>query len=135
MILINQGETNTVAVTLFEKTTIAEADVHYLFQFTSPDTQTSVYCIPTDTSEFKSRYNLFEIEETDTPDPLAGQVSLKPSGQWAYYVYEQESDTNLDPAGLTLVESGICRVDKEFVGPEAYDSQPKTWTVYNKDNV
>lgn len=135
MILINQGQTNKVAVTLYEKTTIAADLVHYLFQFQSTDEKTSVYCIPTDISEFISRYNLFEIAENDDPDPLAGEVSLKPSGQWNYFVYEQESASNLDPTGLTLVESGICRVDKVNEAPDTYDAPTPTWTVYNKDNV
>lgn len=135
MILIHQGQANTVAVTLYEKTTIAAADVHYLFQFTTPDLNTSQYCIPTDTSDFISRYNKFTITENDAPNPLTGQVSLKPSGQWHYYVYEQESAVNLDPTGLTLVESGICRVEKVVTGPTEYDSQPTEWKVYNKANI
>lgn len=135
MILIHQGQDNTVAVTLYEKTTIAAADVHYLFKFFNQETKTSQYCIPTDTSDFISRYNKFTITENDAPDPLTGEVSLKPTGQWHYYVYEQESTTNLDPTGLTLVESGICRVEKVVTGPVEYDDQPTTWTIYNKANI
>lgn len=129
MIKITRGTINDVVVTLYEKTTIAVDDVHYLFQFTKFDANESTYCIPTDTSDYINRYNEFEILETDSPDPLAGEVSLQ-EGRYYYYVYEQESTTNLDPSGLTLVESGIVTVYEAPAADDVYQSTSPTYDIY-----
>lgn len=130
MIKITKGTTNTVALTLLEKTTIAADLVHYLFQFTNTASNASVYFIAEDISDFKSRYNLFEIVETDNPDPLAGEVELTLRDQWHYFIFEQESDSNLDPEGLTLVESGIVTVVGATTAPTEYKTESDIFTVY-----
>ena len=130
MIFLTRGQANTVAVTLYEKTTIDPDLVYYLFQFTNAQTNVSVYCIPTDTSQFINRYNLFSITETGSPDPLAGEVTLD-KGEQHYFVYEQLSSTNLDPSGLTLVESGIVRVYEAPASDDIYQNTSPLYEVYN----
>lgn len=132
MIKIQRGASNTVALTLYEKTTIAADDAHYLFEFINAQSNQKRYFIGIDTSNFISRYNLFTIVETEdpAPDPLAGEVTLEQAGQWHYFVYEQESDSNLDPTGLTLVESGFVQVTETAVADSVYQSTPIEYQVY-----
>lgn len=104
MIVIEKNQANVVVVTLEEKRTITNAK--YLFVFTNDQSVSDIsYCIPTDTSLYPERYNKFSITDTPSPAALSGQVNLKP-GFHKYFIYEQASSTNLDPAGLTLVEQG-----------------------------
>ena len=119
-----------MAVTLYEKTTLPYATVKYLFQFINDQTNVSSYCIPTDTSGFINRYNLFSIVDTASPDPLAGEVELD-RGEYHYFVYEQLSDSNLDPTGLTLVESGITRVHEASAADTIYQNTSTNYQVYN----
>ena len=130
MIFLTRGQANTVAVTLYEKTTLPYDTVQYLFEFKNDQTNVSSYCIPTDTSDFINRYNLFSIVETSSPDPLAGEVELD-KGEYHYFVYEQLSTTNLDPTGLTLVESGIVRVYTAPTADTIYQNTSTNYQVYN----
>jgi hypothetical protein len=101
----NQVNSN-ITLTLTEKTTIVDAN--YLFQFTSDQTKEDYFLICQDlaTTEQKKRFNLFDITE-GVDDPLNSGIILGLTGRYHYYIYEQVSDTNLDPTGLTIVERGI----------------------------
>jgi len=130
MIYITKASSNTVALTLWEKTTIALDLVQYLFIFDNAQTNETTAFIAEDTSDFINRYNLFTIVENDNPDPLAGEVSLD-RGRYNYYVYEQESTTNLDPTGLTLVESGFVTVYAARAADTTYATSATQYEVYN----
>lgn len=104
MLSIVKASANTIVVTLEEKTTLTGV-VYYLWKFVNDQDGSIDYCIATDTSSYGYRYNKFTITEQANPTPLSGQVSLQ-LGFGKYYVYEQASSTNLNPAGLTLVEQG-----------------------------
>jgi hypothetical protein len=107
VIRLTQAQANDVTVTLTEVGTAS----HYLFAFTSEATQQTVYCVADDTSPYQARYNQFTITEVSaSPDPLAAEVTLFPTGQWYYHIYANTNATNLDPTGLTLLERGICIV-------------------------
>jgi|GEM_PF-1066173 len=137
MIKLLQNQTNNITVTLYENTTIV-SPVYYLFQFINDDTNESVYCTATDISPNTVRYNNFDITLVDAnsspaPEPTLGIITLKPSGSWKYNVYQQASETNIDPL-LTgdLVETGRVSVIGDVV-PEkvTYTSEEnKTNTVY-----
>ncbi len=101
----NQVNSN-ITLTLTEKTTIVDAN--YLFQFTSDQTKEDYFLICQDlaTTEQKKRFNLFDITE-GVDDPLNSSIILGLTGRYHYYIYEQVSDTNLNPTGLTIVERGI----------------------------
>ncbi len=99
MIKIEKNKTNSIILTLSEKTTITNA--YYLFEFTSDETKETKYIIPTDISINKIRYNEFNIIEPTN-------VSLT-VGTWKYKIYEQVSSTNKNTNGLNEVECG--RVD------------------------
>jgi hypothetical protein len=102
MIVFTKGNaTQQMIVTLNEKRTLSSG--YYLFVFTNFTTGESVnkiYNFTEDNSSYQNRFNDFDIA-TDT---LFGDYSV---GQWLYVVYEQESSSNTDPAGLTIVEQGV----------------------------
>lgn len=105
MIRITQDTSNLVVVTLTEKGT---AD-HYLFRFFSLAENTNSYCVADDTSPYQERYNAFTITDTASPTPVDAEVDLD-TGEYKYYIYANSSASNLDPTGLTLLESGMCVV-------------------------
>jgi len=105
MMRLTLGETEQYIVcTLTEKTTLGEG--YYLFRFTNATTQdvvSKIYAYTDDVSSYPARYNKFLIS---TSTDFANQLP----GQWTYEVYQQESDTNTDPDGLTEVERGLLEL-------------------------
>lgn len=105
MMRLTLGETEQYIVcTLNEKRTLGEG--YYLFRFTNGTTQdvvSKIYAFTDDVSSYPDRFNKFLIAtSTDFLDQLPGQ--------WTYEVYQQESDTNTDPDGLTEVERGLLEL-------------------------
>jgi len=119
--VITKGQANVVTLTLTEKATLTNP--YFLFCFENETTQVKTYFTAADTSTKTERYNQFTITEGgDTP--LSGVVTLA-EGEYNYVVWEQASETNLDPSGVTgEVERGLVKV----VG-----SNP-TVTEYENDN-
>ena len=79
---------------------------NYLFVFTNRSANTEVKFVSlnnTDISQYKDRYNEFSIV-TNT------NFSTALNGQYDYDIYEQTSTSNLNPAGLNLLESGIMEL-------------------------
>lgn len=125
MLTINVGETKHWIMTLTEKTTIQGAN--YLFEAFNKETNNYTYMIlPADLSQYSDRYNKYEITETSTPT-LPGQITL-PKGDYVYRVYEQVSDTNIDPTGLNCVEENALASKSSIINTE-YEAQT-TNTVY-----
>lgn len=116
MIRITQDSSNLVVITLTEKGSAS----HYLFQFDDLAANTSSYCVADDTSPYPERYNAFTILDTSSPTPVDGEVDLE-KGQYKYFVYANSSASNLDPDGLTLLESGMCVVTGTVTSPTEYD--------------
>jgi hypothetical protein len=108
MKLTKGATTENVALSLKEKTTIAEPI--YLFEFQSDQTKTSNTCICQDVSIFgaaRNRSNLFNITE-GVDDRLNSSLILFNEGRYNYIVREQESPTNLDPElSGAIVQRGI----------------------------
>lgn len=125
MIELVQGNiSERIIVTLNEKKTLENP--FYLFVFTHSVTKGVVAFIAgADQSLFPDRYNEFEIN-------TAVKFLNKPTGEWLYEVYEQESDTNTNPANSTgLVENGKMRLrDSEEFEYTAYD-QGVTYKAYD----
>lgn len=115
MIVIYQNQTNKVALTLTEKTTISNP--YYLFSFTNNTTNLTKNFLATDTSCATSRFNLFNITEPTT-------VDLTDEGQWDYAVYAQTSAVNTDPTlADELVEVGFLKViDATATTDVSYDA-------------
>jgi len=105
---------------------------YYLFEFIKDDNKSKTYCIGVDFSTNKVKHNLCTIDEGSTTIPLSSQVNLA-EGFYILNIYEQANgSTNLDPTGLTKVESKILRVIATVVPTQkAYDGYTKTQNVYN----
>lgn len=106
MISLSKGETQQYLVcTLKEKQTIGEG--YFLFVFThvtTKDIVNVIYPFDDDLSNYKDRFNKFEI------NPQAVFVGY-PAGFWKYEVYQQDSSENTDVDGLINVESGIMKLE------------------------
>jgi hypothetical protein len=97
--------TQRIIVTLTETTMLTINPVYYLFYFKHIETKQTVAFIKNsneDLSQFVWRYNMFDIDVDSNfiqPD--------KPVGNWNYEIYEQTSNSNLDPTlSQHLVEKG-----------------------------
>lgn len=129
MILINKNTTNTVILTLSEKTTLTNAV--YLFEVIN-DMSNEVKCfIAADISTNKLRYNEFEFIENVTEDLLNGTFSLTLSGFYKYNVYEQVSSTNLNPLlALNLIDKGKLNVVSQLSDYPVYTGNENNTIVY-----
>jgi hypothetical protein len=125
LIRITQDSANNVVITTTEKGSAS----HYLFRFFSLSTNINAYCVADDTSPYPVRYNAFTITDTPSPTATDAEVNLA-TGEYKYYVYANSSAINLDPTGLTLLESGMCIVSGTETAPTEYDNTA-TYTVYN----
>jgi hypothetical protein len=104
MIRLTKGQTQNIILTLTEKQLLTNPN--YLFVFTNRSANTEVKFVSlnnTDISQYKERYNEFSIV-TNT------NFSTALNGQYDYDIYEQTSTSNLNPAGLNLLESGIMEL-------------------------
>ena len=126
MINIARNTANDVALTLTEKGTAT----YYLFKFQSDNTEAVEYCVATDSSLYPNRYNLFSITETASPNNLSAEVELTTEGQWRYWVYANSSASNLDPTGLTELESGIVKVTGTSTPVTTYSGGNSNYVVY-----
>lgn len=133
MLYIQQGATNKVIVTATEKVTISPP-VYFLFEFYDMQRQLYYYCTGPDASTFLYRYNQFNITEKSNPDLLNNEVHLPQAGQYLYNIYQQDNNTNLDPANaVSIVETGILKVISDAtVTPDViYEPTNTTNLVYN----
>ncbi len=104
MIRLTKGQTQNIILTLTEKQLLSNPN--YLFVFTNRSANTEIKFVMlnnTDISQYKDRYNEFSIV-TNT------NFSTALNGQYDYDIYEQTSTSNLNPAGLNLLESGIMEL-------------------------
>lgn len=118
MLKFVKGTTSVMICTLAEKQTIENAN--YLMVFTSRATNDQVKFVVTnnfDQSTNKDRWNEFNIV-VNTYFANYGE------SWWKYEIYEQVSTTNLNPAGLGLLESGLMFLD---------DNTNMSFTQYSQD--
>jgi hypothetical protein len=130
VIIINKNSTNTVVLTLSEKTTLTNAV--YLFEVIN-DQSGEVKCfIAEDISNNKLRFNEFNFIENETEDLLNGTFELGLSGFYAYNVYEQTSSTNLDPLLATnKIEIGKLNLVDNISEITQYSGNQTETIVYN----
>lgn len=114
--LVRGDVSEIIIVTLNEKKTLTSP--YYLFVFTHAETKVVVaFVAGADQSLFQDRYNQFEIN-------TAVKFLNKPDGEWLYEVYEQESDSNINPTlSTSLVENGKMRLR---------ETSDFTYTEYNQ---
>lgn len=122
--IVRSSASQNIIVTLTELVTIT--DPYYLFVFTNLLTKEEIKFIKSydsDLSSFKYRYNKFEID----PSVLFADVER---GLYNYVVYEQASDTNIDPTGLNAIEYGKMRLKDTELEFEEYN-QAVNYKAYN----
>jgi len=124
LIRITQDSANLVVITTTEKGSAS----YYLFQFKDLAENTSSYCVAQDTSPYQERYNAFTITDAPSPTPTDAEVDLD-KGQFKYFVYANSNGSNLDPDGLTLLESGMCVVTGTETEPTEYE-RTQTYVEY-----
>ena len=130
MIIINKNSTNTVVLTLSEKTTLTNAV--YLFEVINDSSNESKCFIVEDISTNKIRYNEFNFIENATEDLLNGTFELGLSGFYTYNVYEQISTTNLDPLLATnKIETGKLNLVDNISEITQYSGNQTETIVYN----
>ena len=122
MLNLTLGETTYIYLTLRESITLSSPN--YLIQFVQRTTNDDVAFVlrsSDDVSPYPERYQKFLI---DVDQRFCGQV-----GEYHYYIYEQASQSNLDPdlAGA-LLEQGLARLN-----PSADDVY--AFTAYQTANI
>lgn len=126
---ITRATTNYLRVTCKEKELLTSPN--YLIKFKNEMTKDIRYCICTDSSSYPDRYQLLTVIENNNPTVSTNQVKLDTAGRWYFWIYEQASSTNIDPTGLTEVESGFVTVEHTASSIPTYNSYQSTYTQYN----
>lgn len=127
MLQFKQDDTEAVMIlTLTEFATIHP--LYYLFVFTHVETRDVVAFVKSevdDESNYPKRYNQFTIDASDV-------FSAKQPGEWHYIVYEQTSDTNIEPSlsGSVLEYGKLLLGRSSEFGYSQYD-QPTSYKIYN----
>ena len=102
VITVVKNTVNTIVVTLTENSTVY--DPIYLFRFTNQQSLTDYYFISVDTSQFKNRYNEFQLEEKPNADTLAGDIVKEVENGLVYVVMTAQTNiTYTPPASTTIV--------------------------------
>ena len=103
MIVIEQGEVNTFALTLTEKVTIS--DPFYLMVLEGKSGQETIKWLMTDVSAYPERYNKFVFEEGVT-------ATIPFKGDYVYKVYQKAvANTTIPTDPDDLLEQGILRLE------------------------
>jgi hypothetical protein len=90
---------------------------YWLFEFTHQQSFETVTCILENISTGIPRYDEFVIiDEVDLTFPY--------NGDYTYRIWEQESDTNLDPIQAdNLCEEGLAKVFEGTAANNEYDTE------------
>jgi hypothetical protein len=141
MIRIVKDSENIIVVTLYENSTVSNPI--YLFELVNQQSNVKFYFISTDTSTNITRYNRFELIETENADTLNGEVELGGEGYYNYTVYQTDLLT-LDglteaseavPNIVKTVEVGLCFVEFNPIANITYSPESNTNIVYQYDGL
>jgi hypothetical protein len=141
MIRIVKDSENIIVVTLYENSTVSNPI--YLFELVNQQSNIKYYFISTDTSTNITRYNRFELIETNNADTLNGEVELGGEGYYNYTVYQTDLLT-LDglteaseavPNIVKTVEVGLCFVEFNPIANITYSPESNTNIVYQYDGL
>ena len=115
MLRIQRSQSSTLIVTVTELQTLTAP--YWLFEFTHQQSFETVTCILENISTGIPRYDEFVIiDEVDLTFPYAGD--------YTYRIWEQESDSNLDPLQAhALCEEGLAKVLEDPAANNEYDTE------------
>lgn len=115
MLKIQRNQTSTLIVTVTELQTLAAP--FWLFEFTHQQSFETVTCILDNISMGIGRYDEFVI--TDGVD-----LVFPYNGDYTYRIWEQQSDTNLDPLQAhSLCEEGLAHVYEIASANNEYETE------------
>lgn len=128
--VLQKNQVNEIVIEVSERATLSNP--FYLFEFVNKHTKQRVFCICVNESESIERYDLFNIEDKADPDPEAGEVNLASGTQYHVKIYEQPSDSNIDPEeeGVTLLKEDVWSVANNTAEPVAYNGASTTNVAY-----
>ncbi len=115
MIYLKQNTINTDVVLTLQPTstlfTYSGIQPYYLFEFSSPTTNSKFRFVAPDTAPVSARtsYDQFTIITTGSTsiNYTAGTISISPGMFWQYNIYEQVGQYNLDLSGTTsMIKTG-----------------------------
>lgn len=113
-IYLKKDFTNRVVLTLQESSSLENPNYLFVFENIYNKDSFPVNFTTTDISNYKSRYNLFEITENVTGSTTGGtsvSLSLTP-GQYKYSVYESSASTlSISATTGIIIEQGRMVVD------------------------
>jgi len=122
MIILESGA-NNVILTLTEKVTISNP--YFLFALSSLQTNSTVYFLATDISNYTERYNKFVWTIKTNPNNNVGEFLLPIEGLYSYTAYQLTSPQLTPPNGAVVLE----------VGNVQFGYTEQDLTIYNLPNT
>jgi hypothetical protein len=122
MIILESGA-NNVILTLSEKVTISNP--YFLFALSSIQTNSTVYFLATDISNYTERYNKFIWTIKTNPNNHVGEFLLPIEGLYSYTAYQLSSPQLTPPNGAVVLE----------VGNVQFGYTEQDLTIYNLPNT
>ena len=123
---------NLIVISTFEKVTITNPT--YLFRFVNKETLQEVTCISSPIDTYSYNRQSFQITtKSSGANNLIGEIVLTIGDEYNYYIYAQESTTNLDyTLANELIEEGVMRYEKTITERNSYDRGTTTRKVYQR---
>lgn len=115
MLNITKGQSNELIVTLSNEGRLTIDNPTYLFYFVSPNGKKSAFILANE-SDHTSRYDQFTFVEGSS------QAKTLEAGSYDYFIYAQESTTNLNPElADELIEEGLAMVSRSSTEPVSHE--------------
>lgn len=109
MIYITKNSTNYLITTLTELVTLT-GTTYFLVHLEHQNSNIQYNVICQDVSSATTRYNKLKLVESTSPNYTASTLTLG-EGEYIYKIYEQSSNTNLNPdLSTSMVEKGLLFV-------------------------
>ncbi len=108
----------TIYVSPFQARKYLATFTNYLIEFTSQATSQK-FIVVLDVVKDNARYTIATIG-THNNSPITGDIKITDTGFYTYRILGQNSGSNLDPTGASVV--GECEVGVlQIIGAEAWD--------------
>lgn len=132
MLVFLPSTQNLIVVSTFEKVTISNPI--YLFRFVNKETKIEYSCISAPIDTYSYNRQSFQITtKASSANNLIGEIVLTIGDEYDYYIYAQQSTTNLDyTLANELIEEGLMRYEKTIATRNKYERGSTTRKVYTR---